>query len=97
MWDGENYTITLTNYEKTIVISDKNQVVPCLENAMKPEMDFLGGTGSDIPMVTYSKLCSTAALVRIACKQTQENYLSKSSKVNEAAVFASLYLMINAH
>jgi hypothetical protein len=76
VWDGENYTITFTNYEKKIVISDKNQTVPCLENAVKSDMEVLIEIDSDIPIITTCKLYSSSAPVRFTPKQAPEK-LSK--------------------
>lgn len=76
-WDGENYTITFTNFEKKIVISEKNQVVPCLENAVKADMEVLIVVDTDIPIVKSCKLYSSSAPVGKPPKQAQDDNLSK--------------------
>lgn len=77
IWDGKDYTITFINFPKKVVISGSNQVVPCLENAVKSEMEVLITIDSDIPMVKSCKLYSSSAPVRIPSKQAQEEKLSK--------------------
>lgn len=73
LWDGEKYTLKFTNYEKEIKISDKNQVVPCLENAVKGNMEVLITIDSDIPMVKSCKLYSASLPATKPSMQGQED------------------------
>jgi len=62
-WDGESYNVTFNNYQKEILISGKNQVVPCLENAVKSQMEILITIDSDIPIIESCKLYAGTAPV----------------------------------
>lgn len=70
-WDGESYKVTLSNFQRPIVISGKNANVPCLENASKSNMQVLLVIDSDIPMIKSCKLY-TPGLVPAASMQAQE-------------------------
>ncbi len=76
-WDGESYTLTLTNYYKPITISEKNPVVPCLENAVKSNMEILITVDSDIPMISSCKLYSGSAPMTKSTIQAQEEKNTK--------------------
>jgi hypothetical protein len=77
VWDGQDYTISLMNFPKKIVISGVNQVVPCLENSIKAEMEVLITVDSDIPMIKSCKLYSTSAHPWKPSKQEKEKLPKK--------------------
>ena len=76
-WDGERYTFTFMNFPKKIVISGTNQVVPCLENSFKAEMEVLIVIDSDIPIIESCKLYSTSTEPRKPYKQKVKKKLPK--------------------
>ena len=55
-WDGSGYKVQLNNFQRPIVISGSNELVPCLENAYKSKMKVLVEIDSDIPMIKYCAL-----------------------------------------
>lgn len=55
-WNGESYKVSLNNFQTPITISGNNELVPCLENAQKSNMEVLVTIDSDIPMIKSCKL-----------------------------------------
>lgn len=72
-WDGENYLVTLGNFQRQIKISGANANVPCLENASKSDMKVLVEIDSDIPMIKSCKLYTPGLIAPSATMQAQED------------------------
>lgn len=72
-WDGENYLLTLGNFQRQIKISGANANVPCLENASKSNMEVLLEIDSDIPMIKSCKLYTPGLIAPSATMQAQED------------------------
>ena len=70
-WDGSGYKVGLNNFQRAIVISGSNEVVPCLENAYKSQMQVLVEIDSDIPMIKSCALY-TPGLIKLPMQAQEE-------------------------
>lgn len=69
-WDGSKYKVHLSNFQKEITISGRNEVIPCLENAQKSNMKVLITVDADIPMIKECALYTPGVIPSL--KQAQE-------------------------
>ena len=76
-WDGSSYKVELNNFQKPIVISGSNEVVPCLENAYKSKMQVLLEIDSDIPMIKSCALY-TPGLIKVPMQAQEEPAAEKA-------------------
>jgi len=70
-WDGSGYKVQLNNFQRLIVISRSNELVPCLENAYKSQMKVLIEIDSDIPMIKSCALY-TEGLIKQTMQAQEE-------------------------
>lgn len=71
-WDGENYKVSINTFQTPIIISGANELVPCLENAQKSEMEVLVVIDSDIPMIKSCKLYTPGLIIENQMQAQEE-------------------------
>ena len=57
-WDGKNYIIHLSDVYKPVVLTEDSTIRPCLENAIKSNLEVLVEINPEVPSIESCKLYS---------------------------------------